>query len=170
MFAKISRGIDWFNTKQGDWTALLILPLLGVVLYEVMMRYGFNAPTVWGFEMTGFLYGMHYMFGYSYTDVKDGHVRVDIFTSMTSKKTQALIGALTTLVMFLPVMICMTIASAKYALYSVETLERGSTSWAPPIYPYKIIMALCFFLLLLQGLSNLIKYLQIVFDKEEVQP
>jgi TRAP-type mannitol/chloroaromatic compound transport system permease small subunit len=169
MFAKISRGIDWFSTKQGDWTSLLIIPLLGVVLYEVMMRYGFNSPTVWGFEMTGFLYGMHYMFGYSYTDVKDGHVRVDIFTSMASKKTQAIIGALTTLVLFLPVMICMTIATAKYAWYSVETLEKGSTSWAPPIYPFKVIMAVCFFFLLLQGISNLIKYLLIVFEKEEVQ-
>ena len=169
MFVKISRGIDWFSTKQGDWTALLIIPLLGVVLYEVMMRYGFNAPTIWGFEMTTFLYGIHYMFGYSYTDVKDGHVRVDIFTSLTSKKTQAIIGALTTLIFFLPVMTFMTIYSAKFAWYSVETLERGSTSWAPPVYPFKVIMALCFFFLLMQGVSNLIKHLLIVFGDEEVR-
>ena len=57
MLAKISRGIDWFSTKQGDWTALLILPLLGVVLYEVMMRYGFNAPTIWVHETASFLGG-----------------------------------------------------------------------------------------------------------------
>ena len=166
MFDKMSSKIDWFITKQGDWTSLLIIPLLCVVLYEVLMRYGFNSPTVWGFEMTTFIYGIHYMFGYSYTDVKDGHVRVDIFTSMTSKRTQAILGALTTLVLFLPVMVCMTIASFKFAWYSVETVERNSTSWAPPIYPYKVIMALCFFLLLIQGISNLIKYLRIAFQPE----
>ena len=80
-----------------------------------------------------------------------------------------MIGALTTLIFFLPVMTCMTIWSAKFAWYSVETLERGSTSWAPPVYPFKVIMALCFFFLLMQGISNLIKYLLIIFGDEEVR-
>jgi len=167
MFTKISRGIDWFITKQGDVTSMLIIPLLCVVLYEVLMRYGFNAPTTWGFEMTTFLYGMHYMFGYSYTDVKNGHVRVDIFTALTSKKTQAIISAFTTLIFFMPVMICMTIWTSKFAWYSIDTLERNSTSWGPPIYPYKVVMAVCFLFLLVQGISNLIKDLQIVFNNEE---
>jgi TRAP-type mannitol/chloroaromatic compound transport system permease small subunit len=110
---------------------------------------------------------MHYMFGVSYTDVKNGHVRVDIFTSLASKKVQAVFGALTTLVLFLPVMICMTIWSSKFAMYSVQGLERNSTSWAPQIWPYKIIMAVCFGFLLLQGISNLLKDLQTIFSKEE---
>jgi TRAP-type mannitol/chloroaromatic compound transport system permease small subunit len=167
MLSKISRGIDTFTTKQGDFTSMLIIPLLVVVLWEVLMRYGFNTPTSWGFEMTGFLYGMHYMFGISYTDVKNGHVRVDIFTSLASKKVQAVIGALTTLILFMPVMICMTIWSTRFAIYSVQGLERNSTSWAPAIWPYKIIMALCFGFLLLQGVSNLIKDLRIIFSNEE---
>ena len=169
MFGKVARAIDTFTTKQGEFTSMLIFPLLLVVLYEVLMRYGFNAPTTWGFEMTAFLYGMHYMFGISYTDVRNGHVRVDIFTSLAPKKLQALISALTTVVLFMPVMICMTYASTTFAITSVQELERNSTSWAPPIYPYKIIMALCFGLLLLQGVSNLIKDLQIIFGSSEEQ-
>ena len=167
MFAKISRTIDNFSTRQGDITSMLIFPLLLVVIYEVLMRYGFNAPTTWGFEATTFLYGMHYMFGYSYTDVKKGHVQVDIFTSLAPVKVRAALGALTTLVLFLPVMICMTIASTKFAWTSIEGLERNSTSWAPPIYPFKVIMALCFFFLLLQGFSNLIKDLQTLFNNDK---
>jgi len=167
MLSKIAKGIDTFSTKQGEFTSMLIIPLLGVVLFEVLMRYGFNSPTIWGFEMTGFLYGMHYMFGISYTDVRGGHVRVDIFTALAPKKVQAAIGALTTLVLFMPVMICMTYASGKYAWTSVMSLEKNSTSWSPPIWPIKIVMALCFFFLLLQGFSNLLKDLQILFAKEE---
>lgn len=166
MFSKISDGIDTFSTKQGELTSMLIFPLLVVVLYEVIMRYGFNAPTTWGFEATTFLYGMHYMFGYSYTDVKKGHVQVDIFTSLAPAKVRAALSALTTLVLFLPVMICMTIASSKFAWTSIEGLERNSTSWAPPIYPIKVVMAVCFFFLLLQGFSNLIKDLQTLFNKD----
>jgi TRAP-type mannitol/chloroaromatic compound transport system permease small subunit len=167
MFSKISKGIDTFSTKQGELTSMLIFPLLGVVIYEVIMRYGFNAPTTWGFEATAFLYGMHYMFGITYTDVKKGHVQVDIFTSLAPKKVQAAIAALTTIVLFLPVMVCMTVASSTFAWTSIQGLERNSTSWAPPIYPFKVIMALCFFFLLLQGISNLIKDLNILFNNDK---
>jgi len=167
MFAKISRAIDAFTTRQGDITSMLILPLLAVVIYEVIMRYGFNTPTTWGFEATAFLYGMHYMFGISYTDVKKGHVQVDIFTALAPVKVQAALSALTTIVLFMPVMICMTVASAKFAWTSIEGLERNSTSWAPPIYPFKVVMALCFLFLLLQGFSNLIKDLQTLFNNDK---
>lgn len=167
MLTKISQAIDTLSTKQGEVTSMLILPLLGVVLYEVIMRYGFNAPTTWGFEVTAFLYGMHYMFGVSYTDVKKGHVRVDIFSTMAPPRAQAIINALTTCVLFLPVMVCMTIWSGKFAWYSIQGMERNSTSWAPVIYPYKTIMALCFLILLLQGISNLIRDLQTIFHREE---
>lgn len=166
MFSKISDGIDQFTLKMGNATSMLILPLLAVVMYEVLMRYGFNAPTTWGFEATTFLYGMHYMFGLSYTDVKKGHVQVDIFTALAPKKVRTILSLLTNSFLFLPVMICMTVAASQFAWTSIEGLERNSTSWAPPIYPFKIIMALCFFFLLLQGISNLIKDLQTLFNKD----
>lgn len=167
MFSKISKGIDTFNTKQGEITSMLIIPLLFVVLWEVLMRYGFNTPTTWGFEATAFLYGMHYMFGISYTDVRKGHVQVDIFTSLAPEKVRAIISSLCNIIMFLPVWVCMSIWSWKFAISSVQGLERNSTSWSPPIYPFKIIMAVCFTFLLVQGVSNLIRDLQIVFDKQE---
>ena len=109
MFLKLASSIHKFNTKEGELTSLLIIPLVVVVIYEVFMRYIFNAPTVWGFEVTTFLYGIHYMFGYAYTDALDGHVKVDIFTARMSRRTQAVFAIITNLVLFLPVFTCMTI-------------------------------------------------------------
>lgn len=169
MFSKISKSIDTFSTKQGEWTSMLILPLLVVVIYEVLMRYAFNAPTSWGFEATTFLYGIHFMFGITYTDVRKGHVQVDIFSSLAPRRVQAILGALTTLFFFIPVMVGMTIWSTFFAYSSVIGQEHNPTSWAPPIYPLKVLMAICFFILLLQGISNFIKDLQVVFNKEELQ-
>ncbi len=157
MFGKISNTIDTFNDKMGEWTSLLILPLLIIVLYEVAMRYLFNAPTTWGFEATAFLYGMHYMFGLAYTDVHDSHVKVDIFSSRMPKKIQRILSILTTLIIFLPVISCMAFYSCTFAFTSLQGLEKNSTSWAPPIWPFKIIMAVTFIFLLAQGISNLIK-------------
>ena len=167
MLETIQKAIESFSNKQGEWTSLLIIPLLLVVIYEVCMRYLFNAPTIWGFETTTFLYGMHYMFGLSYTDVTGGHVKVDIFTSRASSKVQTILSILTTLVMFIPVMLCMTIWSFKFALTSIEGLELNSTSWAPPIYPFKSIMALTFLFLLLQGIANLIRDIRMLTEKTD---
>ena len=55
------------------------------VLYEVIMRYVFDAPTIWGFKATTFLYRVHFMLGLAYTDVTDGHVEVDIFTARPNR-------------------------------------------------------------------------------------
>ncbi|MFY9705815.1 MAG: TRAP transporter small permease subunit, partial [Desulfobacterales bacterium] len=141
MLEKIAKAIDTFNTKQGDITSLLILPLCIVVIYEVIMRYVFDAPTTWGFEATIFLYGLHFMFGYSYTEVLEGNVKVDIFTSRMPEKPRAILNIITHCVFFLPVFSCLTYYVFQYALTSTFQHEVNSTSWAPPIWPFKLIMA-----------------------------
>jgi TRAP-type mannitol/chloroaromatic compound transport system permease small subunit len=157
MLEKISTMIDAFNRKQGEWSALLILPLTFIVLYEVIMRYVFDAPTIWGFEATTFIYGVHFMLGLAYTDVTDGHVKVDIFTSRAKRRTQAVIVIITNLVIFLPVFTCMTIWAWKYAITSTLQHELNSTSWAPPVWPIKLVMAVAFSFLLMQGISTVLK-------------
>ena len=156
MLESVSNAIQTLTRKEGEITSFIIYPLLLVVIYEVFMRYVFNAPTSWGFELTTFLYGLHYMFGFAYTDVHNAHVKVDIFTALLSTKKQALMGIITNLVMFMPVMACMTIWGFKYAWTSTVEQELNPTSWAPPVWPIKILMALCFVFLCLQGIANLI--------------
>ena len=157
MLETVSNTLERIIKKEGDISSFLIYPLLIVVVYEVFMRYVFNAPTTWGFEVTTFLYGLHYMFGLAYTDAYDGHVKVDIFTSLASEKVQTVLRVLTNLVLFMPVTICMTIWSTKFAYVSTMGREVNSTSWAPPIWPIKIFMALCFYFLLMQGIAKLLK-------------
>ena len=157
MLESVSNTLESITRKEGEITSFLIYPLLAVVVYEVFMRYVFNSPTSWGFEVTTFLYGLHYMFGLAYTDVYDGHVRVDIFTALTTPKIQSWIKVITNLAFFMPVMSFMTLWAIKFAYVSVQGLEVNSTSWAPSIWPLKILMALCFLFLFLQGIANLIK-------------
>ncbi|MFH2066512.1 MAG: TRAP transporter small permease subunit [Pseudomonadota bacterium] len=157
MLEKISSIIDAFSRKEGEWSALLIIPLTIVVLYEVVMRYVFDAPTIWGFEATTFLYGVHFMLGLSYSEVMDSHVKVDIFTARMQPRTQAILVILTNLFIFLPVFSLMTVWAWKYAITSTLQHELNSTSWAPPIWPIKLIMAISFSFLLIQGVSTALK-------------
>ena len=167
MLATISKAIDKISIKEGEISALLALPLLLVVVYEVIMRYAFNAPTTWGFEATTFLYGVHYMLGLAYCDVYGGHVRVDIFTSRLPQRAQSVIGVLTNLVFFMPVMVLLTVASWRYALTSIAGRELNPTSWAPPVYPIKTLMAIAFSFLLIQGFSNLIHNIRVLQGNAE---
>jgi TRAP-type mannitol/chloroaromatic compound transport system permease small subunit len=157
MLSPLIKGIDWFIRKQGEISSFLIYPLVLIVIYEVIMRYVFNAPTIWGFEATAFAYGLHYMFGLSYTENYAGHVKVDILTNRLSDRTQAILNIFGYLLIFLPIYVLMTIAAIKYAQTATLEGELNSTSWAPKIWPYKILMAYCFFSLVLQGVSSLLK-------------
>ncbi|MCF6247363.1 MAG: TRAP transporter small permease subunit [Desulfobacula sp.] len=160
MLEVIRKNINHLINKEGEITSFLIYPLLLIVIYEVFMRYAFNAPTTWGFEATTFLYGLHYMFGLAYTDAHDGHVKVDIFSSLAPARLQAILRIVTNLVFFMPVTVCLTIWGTKFAYLSTKGLEANSTSWAPPIWPLKILMAVCLLSLLIQGIANLIKDIQ----------
>lgn len=156
----ITGAIDALNEKTGLYSSYLILPLVGAVIYEVFMRYVFNAPTSWGFEMTTFLYGMHYMLGLGDAHRSDTHVCIDIFEARMQPRKRTILRIITNLVMFVPVMGCMAIWSTKYAATSWEQWEHASSSWAPAIYPYKTVMAVGFVLFFLAGVSKLLKDFQ----------
>jgi TRAP-type mannitol/chloroaromatic compound transport system permease small subunit len=164
MLNTLIKGIDFLVEKQGQLTSFLIVPLLFIVLYEVAMRYAFNAPTVWGFEATAFAYGMHYMLGLSYMENAQGHVRVDIVTSRLPVKVQAVVMIIGYLLIFMPVFGLMTWGAIKFAHTATITNELNSTSWAPRIWPYKIVMALSFLLLTIQGLATMLKNVKTLTD------
>ncbi len=47
------------------------------LVWEVVARYCFNAPTVWAYDMTFMLYGTFFMLGSAYTLLRGGHIRTD---------------------------------------------------------------------------------------------
>jgi TRAP-type mannitol/chloroaromatic compound transport system permease small subunit len=153
----ISRSIDALNEKIGVYCSYLILPLVGVVVYEVFMRYVFDAPTSWGFEMTTFLYGVHFMMALAYAHKHDGHVSIDVFEARLPARIRTKLRIISNLVIFVPTIGLLTIWSIKYAATSWNQWERASSSWAPAVYPYKTLMAIGFILLFLQGIAKLIQ-------------
>ncbi|MCF8106206.1 MAG: TRAP transporter small permease subunit [Desulfohalobiaceae bacterium] len=165
MPAKTIKTIDTIQDWFGFWTAMLILPMVLVVIYEVVMRYVFNAPTSWGFEATTFLYGLHYMLGFGYALLYNSHVKVDVFVSLLSSKKQTVISLICHLVLFLPVFGLLSYGCITFAWDSIIGLERSWTSWAPPIYPFKSLMALGFIMLWLQGISSILKDIQTLRSK-----
>jgi len=154
---KLDSAIDNLNEKIGFYAAYLILPLIGVVGWEVMMRYGFNAPTSWAFELTVFIYGVHYSVALAYAHKHNTHVAIDVFESRLSEKSRTILRIITNIVLFLPSIGLLTVYTSQLAFFSWQQWEHASSSWAPAIYPYKTLMAVGFILLLLQGMAKLIQ-------------
>jgi TRAP-type mannitol/chloroaromatic compound transport system permease small subunit len=153
---KIARYIDALNEFVGRYSSYLILLLIGVVGYEVLMRYAFNAPTVFAFELTVFIYGVHYSLALAYAHKHNTHVSIDIFESRLPQRPRALLSLIVYLVIFVPTIGLLTTGSIIYALDSFKMRELASSSWAPAVYPYKILMAVGLILWFLQGIARMI--------------
>jgi TRAP-type mannitol/chloroaromatic compound transport system permease small subunit len=157
---KIAGAIDALNEKIGYYGSLLVLPLIGVVVWEVMMRYGFDAPTSWAFELTVFLYGVHYSLALAYAHKHNTHVAIDVFEARLRERPRLILRIFTNLVLFLPTIGLLTYYSCAMAATSWQQWEHASSSWAPAVYPYKTLMAIGFILLSLQGIAKLIQDLR----------
>jgi len=55
--------VDAFNDRMGKIVAFLVYPVMLVLVYEVVMRYAFNKPTIWAHETSCMLYGAHFVLG-----------------------------------------------------------------------------------------------------------
>ncbi|MBK6803880.1 MAG: hypothetical protein IPG84_02910 [Betaproteobacteria bacterium] len=65
--ARLASAIDALTRFFGKAVAWLIIPMVLSLVYEVVARYVFNAPTVWAYDMTFILYGTFFMVGSAWT-------------------------------------------------------------------------------------------------------
>jgi TRAP-type mannitol/chloroaromatic compound transport system permease small subunit len=154
---KLDKAIDTLNEKFGFYASYLILPLIAVIIWEVFMRYGLNAPTSWAFELTVFLYGLHFCFALAFAHKHDTHVSIDVFEARLSTRSRTILRIITNAVLFLPTIGLLAFYICVLAANSWQQWEHASSSWAPAIYPFKTLMAVGFILFFLQGLAKLIQ-------------
>lgn len=151
--------IDAVAEWSGKIFQYFVYLLVGVVIYDVVMRYAFHTPTLWGFEVSYFLYGAFFMLGGAYTLLHKGHVRVDVLYSHLSLRTRAIIDSICYLALFFLFFGAILWGGLDYALTSWALGEHTASAWAPPLYWFKTVIPLAVFLLLLQGLAEFIRSL-----------
>ncbi len=168
MLATLSRKIDSLNSGVARIVKWLVLLLAFINCYEVIMRYLFNQPTIWAFDLSYMLGGSFFALGMGYTLLTKTHVRVDVFYVNWSKKTRALVDVILSLFVFFPTFGVLAYKLVPWVIRSWEREERASGSfWLPPIYPFKTIILIAAVLLILQGISELCKNVQTLRAKKE---
>jgi TRAP-type mannitol/chloroaromatic compound transport system permease small subunit len=155
---KAVRAIDRFTDTTGVWFAWLNVPLVLAVGYEVIARYVFNAPTIWSFDVTYMLYGAIFMLGAAYALHKGAHIRTDFFYEKWSDRTRGMVDSISYIVFFFPSILMLLFVSAHEAWYAFSIMETSEqTTWRPLLWPFKAVVPVTCVLLLLQGVSELIK-------------
>jgi TRAP-type mannitol/chloroaromatic compound transport system permease small subunit len=155
---KTVRMIDKFTDTTGTWIAWLNVPLVAVVAYEVFARYVFHAPTIWSFDLTYMFYGTIFMLGAAFALHKGAHIRTDFFYEKWSAKTKGIVDATSYIVFFFPSIFMLLWISGGEAWYAFDIKETSEqTPWRPILWPYKSVVPLTCVLLLIQGVSELIK-------------
>jgi TRAP-type mannitol/chloroaromatic compound transport system permease small subunit len=152
------RIIDKFTDATGTWVAWLHLPLVFVVAWEVFARYGFNAPTIWSFDLTYMLYGTIFMLGCAYALHKGAHIRTDFFFEKWSVRTKGIIDASAYILFFFPGIFVFLLVGWNEGVYAWSINELSEqTPWRPILWPFKMVIPLACLLLLIQGVSETIK-------------
>jgi TRAP-type mannitol/chloroaromatic compound transport system permease small subunit len=150
------------DTVIGEWSGKLfcwlVLPMVFGLAYEVIARYAFNAPTVWAYDVTYILYGSHFMLGAAYALYKGLHIRTDMFYANYSIRWKGIVDASLYLLFFFPGMIFFMLAGWEEAMHAWRIGEKSDASpWRPIIYPFKTVVPVAAVMLLIQGVSELLK-------------
>ncbi len=158
---RIVEVIDRFTSITGQFFAwIFVVPLVAVVTYEVVARYGFDAPTIFAFDLTYMFYGALFMLCAAFALYKGAHIRTDMLWEQYSDRTKGIVDLCAYIFFFFPGLLIFLFTSVDDALYSVSIGERSEqTAWRPILYPFKAVIPLTTLLLLIQGVSEALKSL-----------
>lgn len=160
------RYTDFVNARFGWVVAFLMLPMIAIMVYEVIMRYFFTAPSLWAYEISLFMYGAYIALAGGYTLLVKGHVNVDIIWGRLPLRWRSIVDVITAALFFLFVGVLFK-ESLEAAMESWAVMEHTMTHWSPPYYPLRTTLPVACLLMLLQGLAKFIRDLNTAITGKE---
>jgi len=156
-----ANAIDRFNGLVGRAVSWLTLVMILIGAYNAVVRYlgrflGTNLSSNVYLELQWYLFSVIFMLGAAWTLKEDAHVRVDVLFDRVSKRTQRWINIGGALLLLLPFCAFNLIISVPSIRNSWSILEGSPDPGGLPRYPIKTIILVCFVLLALQGIAQLI--------------
>lgn len=161
---RIERFLDWVSDRSGLFVSLWSVMAVFAYTYEVTARYLFNMPTIWVHESSFLLFGMQYMMAGAYGLLHGSHVRVDVLYTKLSARRQAALSVFTSVFFFIFIL-AMIGTAYRFFMGSFAMDERSVETWQVEYWPVKGLMLVGAALILLAGISRLIKDIRI-YEKQ----
>ena len=165
MFMPISRFIDTMNEKIAGAVSWALLAAVIICTGNALIRYTFNSSSNAWLEIQWYLFAAIFMLASSYTLKRDEHVRIDVIVGRLSKRTQVWIDLFGFLVFLMPISLVILYYGVPFALLSIRSAEMSSNAGGLIVWPAKLLVPLGFLLLLLQGISEVIKRIAFLAGK-----
>ncbi len=162
------RTIDAISSWTEKIGCFLILPMIGVVFYEVISRRFFQSPTIWAMDVLTMLFGLYIIWSGAPSVLSKAQVCMDAICGRWKPRTRACVDA-ATFTLTLSFCIILAMQATLYAIESWEVREISNTILAHPLYHWRAALALGTWLLLLQFISEIIKNAWLAITGEELK-
>ncbi len=154
---KLSGAIDWLNEHIGRWSIWLILASTLISAINAIVRKIFNVSSNAYLEVQWYLFAASFLIAAAYTLLHNEHVRIDVVASRFARRTQVKMEAFGFTFMLLPVCIAVLYYSWPFVVRGYLSGEMSNNSGGLIRWPVYALIPIGFSLLLLQGISELVK-------------
>ena len=154
---RIAGLIDRISLFFGQVAAVLVLVSCLISAGNALSRYALNISSNAWLEIQWQMFAGIFLLGAAQVLKLNEHVRVDIIYMGRSQRAKLWIDVFGIIVFLMPVTFMMIVMGGEFFYDSFETLEGSASAGGLPVWPVKALLPFGFFLLLLQGIAELIK-------------
>jgi TRAP-type mannitol/chloroaromatic compound transport system permease small subunit len=159
---KLSRGIDAFTRWVGKRLAWLVLVAVIVSALNASVRKIFDTSSNSWLELQWVLFSIVFLLCSSWTLLDNEHIRIDIVNNLLPKKVRDSIDVIGHAFFLIPLCIVMIITGGPFFMRSFEINEQSGNAGGLPQWPAKSLIIIGFTMLLVQGISELIKRIAVM--------
>lgn len=172
---KLAAGVDRLNDMLGASIRWLVLAMVFVGAGTAILRYAgrtfdWSMNLTPGTELQWYMFSLVFLMGAAYGVRHDAHVRVDVLYSTLSRTKRAWIDLVGTVLFLIPFSVVMLIVSWPAVMNSVSVRERSPDPGGLARWPIKIVILISFALLIVQALSQITKYIDVIRGARVPEP
>jgi len=158
----LSRAIDALNERVGHLLYWLVLIMVLVSAGNATSRYALSIASNAWLELQWYLFSAVFLLCAGYTLLHNEHIRIDVIASLFSRRTQIWVDVFGMVFFLLPLSLYMTWSSWPVFMNAWNSGEISASAGGLIRWPARLLVPAGFFLLTLQGLSELIKRIAVL--------
>ena len=161
--------VDKLSIKIGGIVSYIWVVLLGVIVTNVILRYGFSEGRIELEELQWHLYSVGFLFGLSFALTTDSHIRVDILHEKFSPELRAWIELYGILLFLLPFCALIVVFGLPFVISSYEVGEVSASPGGLPLrWLIKASLPVAFLLLAVTAIARLLRTWSFLFNNARI--
>ena len=163
-FLPATRVVDAATIWIGKRVAWLIIAAVVVSAANAIVRKVFDTSSNSWLELQWVLFSIVFLLCSPWTLLANEHIRIDIVNQLLPQRVRNIIDVIGHAFFLLPLTIVMILTGVPFFLVSYGQNEQSLNAGGLPQWPSKGLIMIAFAMLLIQGLSELVKRIAVMRD------